>query len=461
MKKVSVPNCGSNLKTVRMQGSALIPRAILRAGLACLALGLSNLATAQAGSLDVTFASNGLFIMSPTGGLPVAAAAVALQSDGRIVVAGTLNNRAGLLRLTSAGVPDSTFGTNGIVNITVPKVSGGPEAFGVAIQADGKIVTAISTAFADAAPAFTLARLNTDGSLDPTFGNGGITTSTPFNFAGATAFTLQPDGKMLLAGNSAIARYDTNGQLDTTFGSGGLAVVASQTVTAIAVETNGQILLASSQLGNTIGIPGFSPLFTGGSDDASTISRYNSKGSLDNSFGISGKIASVAVVSSMLVQSDGKFVVAGTLTGQLAPPRSGPDTGFGILRYNADGSLDTTFGKRGAVFTSFGKTAPLATPYALALQSNGDFVAAGAAGAFNNLGQTQSENFGLARYTNTGTLDAGFGSGGTVTTVVDNSASAISALAVQSDGKIVAVGNFDTFAATLVNNFVVARYLGQ
>ena len=258
-----------------------------------------------------------------------------------------------------------------------------------------------------------------------------------------------------------MARYTTSGQFDTTFGNGGMAVIVSRSISAITLQANGQILLASSQLAQPIGLfPPIQSLSPGGVLDASTISRYNANGSLDMSFGMSGKIASVAVVSAMLVQSDGKFVVAGTMTGQLAPPPNGPDTGFGLIRYNSNGSIDTSFGKRGAAFKSFGASLSLATPFALALQSNGDLIAAGAAGAPSVGGVNNFGSFAMARFTSAGTLDTGFGSGGLVITVFPNKASGVAALVLQSDGKIVAAGNFGT-SANFGNNIAVARYLGQ
>jgi len=463
MKEVTVLSCASNARKVRTQTSTWIPRNILRAALLlCVAfIGSSILVMAQAGQLDKSFGNGGLFTTN-VGPFEAAADAVALQSDGRIVVTGLLSGRAGVLRLNSDGSLDSSFGTGGMVTIKVGATGDGlAQAIAVAVQTDGKILAAISTAGADAAPAFAVARLNPDGSLDTGFGSGGITISTPFNFGGDTVLALQPDGKILLAGSGAMARYTTSGQFDTTFGNGGLVVIVSRLISAIGLQANGQILLASSQLAQPIGLfPPLQSLSPGGVLDASTISRYNANGSLDTSFGISGKIASVAAVSSMLVQSDGKFVVAGVMTGKLVPPPGGPDTGFGLIRYNSDGSIDTSFGKGGAVFTSFGAKAPLATPFALALQSNGDLIAAGVAGAPGLLGTSNFGSFAMARYTSSGTLDTGFGSGGKVTTVFPNNASGIAVLALQSDGKIVAAGNFGT-EFNFVNNIAVARYLGQ
>ena len=124
-------------------------------------------------------------------------------------------------------------------------------------------------------------------------------------------------------------------------------------------------------------------------------------------------------------------------------------TGFGLVRYNPNGSIDTFFGTGGGVLTDFPSN-PNATAFALAIQSNGDIIAAGQAGS----------SLALSRYTSAGKLDTTFGSGGTVTTSLGSNASAISSLALQSDGKIVAAGGiFSVDSAGFHAQAVVARYL--
>jgi uncharacterized delta-60 repeat protein len=110
------------------------------------------------------------------------------------------------------------------------------------------------------------------------------------------------------------------------------------------------------------------------------------------------------------------FYAAGTVTGKLIPPPAGPDTAFGLIRYNTNGSIETSFGKNGGVMTSFAKTALFATPFALALQSNGDLIAAGLVGQLSGCCSPGPSSFALTRYTSGGKLDTTFGSGGTVIT---------------------------------------------
>jgi uncharacterized delta-60 repeat protein len=201
-----------------------------------------------------------------------------------------------------------------------------------------------------------------------------------------------------------------------------------------------------------------------GPHGAGLISRYNSNGSIDTTFGAAGQAASVAAASAIAVQSNGKIVVAGSIIAKLAAPPTGSSAGFGLVRYNANGSIDTTFGTRGVAITIF-SGAPATEPLALALQSNGDILAGGVAGQMPANASSSApapSSFALARYLNTGQLDTTFGSGGRVTTAFGSNTASISALAVQSNGNIVAVGNSDTnVQGSFVNNIAVARYLGQ
>jgi uncharacterized delta-60 repeat protein len=122
-----------------------------------------------------------------------------------------------------------------------------------------------------------------------------------------------------------------------------------------------------------------------------------------------------------------------------------------LVRYDPNGSVDTSFGSRGAVLTNF-RSNPNATAFALAIQSNGDIIAAGQA----------ESSLALSRYSSAGTLDTAFGSGGMVTAALGSNPAAISSLVLQSDGKIVAAGSiFTVDNAGFHAQSAVARYLGQ
>jgi uncharacterized delta-60 repeat protein len=205
---------------------------------------------------------------------------------------------------------------------------GGAQVIGLAIQSDGKIVAAISNFVQGFGPLFIVARLNVNGSLDPTFGSGGIVETQVGPSGGsfgaiASVLALQPDGKILLAGQNseatgasgAIARYDANGQLDDTFGGGGIAVSFSlnpaqpdATLFALALQSNGDIVAAGSATNSTP----FSPL---AADFA--LARYTSNGGLDTTFGSGGKVTTAfgnnqASIYALALQSHGKIVAVGT-----------------------------------------------------------------------------------------------------------------------------------------------------
>jgi len=284
--------------------------------------------------------------------------------------------------------------------------------------------------------------------VDTSFGTAGQVEVVPFGTALSAALVLQSDGKILMTGSNAVARFDSNGQLDTTFGTGGISVLPFFGAAAIAVQSDGKILIAGA------------PLFDADTDGM--IVRFNPNGTLDKTFGLFGQISSAAsggifgpadaaAVSSIVLQTDGKFIVAGALTSKLINPPGSNRTGFGLVRYNLNGSIDTSFGTAGGILTNFGSN-PNATAFALAIQSNGDIIAAGQAGS----------SLALSRYSSAGKLDTTFGSGGTVTTSLGSHASAISSLAIQSDGKIVAAGSiFSISNATFQAQAAVARYLAQ
>jgi uncharacterized delta-60 repeat protein len=429
----------------------------------------ANYAAAQAGSLDPSFGANGIVATSLR-----ATNAVALQSDGKIVLGGVgvFNNGLSdtLIRLNTNGSLDTSFGTGGVANFTPGNTAAANGFFAMAIQPNGEIVAAeVTTTEQGGYFNFVqVARVESNGSLDTSFGNGGFTTTTaivftPYDISGtrALALALQSNGSILVASaySNLMARFTYNGQLDTTFGSGGLVNLADQgpntsfAPTQIVVQANGKILVASGGVTPT-------PLVQAG-----TISLYNSNGSLDNALGSAGTAASVASASALLQQTDGKVVVAGSLTSKLNLPPASSAVGFGLVRYTSSGVIDKSFGKGGVAVADFGTNAPLSGAFAVAIQSNGELVAGGAAaqGPFN---LSFNSPFALARFTTSGALDTSFGSGGLVTTTLvsgsTNVYSYVNGLAIQSDGKIVAAGN------TLVGQgfeagtgAYVARYLAQ
>jgi uncharacterized delta-60 repeat protein len=426
--------------------------------LACVAvIASSTFVMAQAGQLDSTFGTGGIFTTNFTQTDATMDIAVAIQKDGKIVVGGSTPAGAALARLNTNGTLDSSFGTGGIVSNSFGNTLG--LVVGVAIQPDGKILGASAGLIGGS-----IGRFNTDGSVDTSFGNNGFTFSKSLDSGPGilSAFALQADGKILVTGAGLMGRYTSEGQLDTTFGRGGIVSLTNQIATAIALQSDGKILVATGS-----GAPTelFGPPYLPG-PQASSIARYNTNGSLDKTFGTLGQAACVASASAIAIQSDGKIVAAGGITSRLLTELNGGiisaanQTGFGLVRYNSDGRIDTSFGTAGGAITGFGNSFPAGTAFALAIQSNGDIVVAGQAGSGNQ--NFASSSFALARYTSAGKLDASFGTNGKVTTAIGHgNISFISALVLQGDGKIVAAGNAGPPGEGFVDNFAIARYLAH
>ncbi|MFJ3788744.1 calcium-binding protein [Kitasatospora sp. NPDC090091] len=331
------------------------------------------------GSLDTLFGTGGKVTTDFNGG-DDGARAVALQPDGKIVVAGHSEVPDGgvgwfsLVRYNTDGSLDTLFGAGG--KVVVDFGSGGADdAFGVAVQSDGKIVAAGYTG-----GDFAVARLTPGGGLDTTFdGDGKVTTDFAGGADAAQAVALQSDGRIVAAGytgNStgnydfAVARYNTDGSPDTGFSSDGKVATTFGGVEfgrAVALQPDGRIVVA----GNT------------GSDFA--LARYNTNGNLDGSFDVDGKVTTdfgnSEIAYGVAVQSDGRIVAAGDSVALNV-------SDFALARYNADGSLDSGFSGDGKVTTDFGGGFDHAL--GVALQPDGKAVAAGLGGP--------GSDFALARY---------------------------------------------------------------
>ena len=309
------------------------------------------------GTFDASFGSGGTVITEFSNG----AAALALQPDGKIVVAGGTRVTFpapvdfALARYNPDGALDATFGSGGKVVTDFGGANEGAKA--LAVQPDGKIVMAgTSSDGALSSFKFAVARYNPDGSLDSTFGAGGKVTTSFGGFTRAFALALQPDGKIVVAGQAlsqvALARYNSDGTLDATFGSGGRATgVVSGIAFAVALQLDGKIVVAGEFL-----------------------ARYSSSGHLDPTFG-SGGVVPVSFggrsASAVAIQVDGKIMAGGETSSSI--PSGGDD--FALARYNVDGTLDATFGSGGRVVTDFGSMDEEIR--ALALQPDGKIVVVG------------------------------------------------------------------------------------
>jgi uncharacterized delta-60 repeat protein len=397
------------------------------------------------GSLDTSFSEDGLQT-TDFGGADFGHA-VAIQADGRIVVAGRIDeagaNDWGLVRYDTDGTRDVTFGTQGKVTTDL---GGGDSAYRVAIQPDQRIVV-VGGADEDGASDFGVVRYDSDGSRDVTFGDRGkvITDFGGFDYADGVA--IQDDDKIVVGGSSgngaldfAVARYDADGSPDPAFSKDGRQTTnlgGDDDAADLALQPDGGIVVAGetdagrgSPLGN-FGLVRYDP------DD----------GSLDTSFSDDGKRTTDFARNhdgalGVAVQPDGKIVAAGYSAGNLA-----------IARHNGDGSLDTGFAGDGRQTTDFGSFSVAFG--ALAIHPDGKIAAAGFA-------VPNSEEFALARYQTDGELDETFSDDGMVTTGFPDlefrSRDTGEAVAVQPDGKILVAGGSDVGGGGCCANFALTRF---
>ncbi len=355
-----------------------------------------------------------------------------------------------LARYNANGTPDTTnlVGGTGLVTTDI-NPSQDDIAFATVLQPDGKII-AVGTSFTTPA-SIVVTRYNANGALDSTFGSGGITvTSLPSADATAFAATLQADGKLLVAGRSCassgvtgflLLRYHTDistgtpGTLDTAGFNSPLGYVVTPIPSGTKTGAN-----AVAVSGTNILVAGHSKI---GGKFAIALAQYTSSGALDSTFG-SGGIVTTAVGSldadaaALAVQVDGKIVAAG-----LAGNAVTNVWDVALVRYNANGSLDTTSGfggSTGIVITDIGSSSNYAN--AVALQADGKIVVAG--NAFANPSANTSD-IAVLRYNTDGTLDTtGFGSpNGYVTTSIGAFDDGFAVAVQPADGKIVVAGNAD------------------
>ena len=419
-------------------------------------------AAGRSGRPDPAFGDRGKVLTDFSGGNFDSVHALAIQSDRKIVAAGQSvpptsgpSHDFALARYNFRGRLDRKFGADG--KVLTDFGSGSDVLTALAIQSDGKIV-ASGYSFAGGTADFALARYNPDGTLDATFNATGKVL-TDFSGPGgdfAHALAIQSDGKILAAGISdqsagngdfALARYNPDGTLDSTFNATGKVLTDFSgsgsddfaNWMGLAIQEDRKIVVAGSS--EASGTPDFA------------LARYNPDGTLDSTFNATGKVltdlsasGSDDFANALALQSDGKIVAAG-----LSIASGNYD--FALARYNPNGTLDATFNATGKVLTDFTGAGSADLAYGLAIQLDGKIVVAGSSFA----GGT-AYDFALTRYNLDGILDATFNATGKVLTDFSGSGSddVAYALALQSDGKIVA-GGLSTTSTTA--DFALARYL--
>jgi uncharacterized delta-60 repeat protein len=463
------------------------------------------------GTLDTSFNGTGK-VVTAIGNYNDVATAVTIQPDGKIVAAGysygVTTISFALVRYNIDGTLDTSF--NGTGKVVTAIGSHDDDAYAVAIQPDGKIVTA-GYSFNGANDDFALVRYNSNGTLDTSFNSTGkVVTAIGSSSDVVHTVAIQPNGKIVAAGysfgpnyNFALARYNSNGTLDTSFNGTGkvtTSINGFDIAEAIAIQSDGRIVATgygfngsnyfftvARYQGDTTAVPGNPDMSFNGTGKAITtigsggpfandddqaeavivqpdgkivvaglsnasgtydfaLVRYNSNGTLDTSFNSTGKVTTdigsntTDLALAVAIQPDGKVVAAGF-------SNNGADSDFALARYNTNGTLDTSFNGTGKVITAIGSGVDEA--HAVAIQSDGKIIAVG----FSNNGL--NNDFALVRYNSNGTLDTSFNGTGKVTTAIGNGVDEAFAVAIQSDGKIVAAG-FGNNGSN--NDFALARY---
>ena len=400
---------------------------------------LSGHSFTQTGSLDPEFGVDGK-VVTPIGNLGEWGNAVAIQNDQKIVVGGYSQNSFttadfAVTRYEVDGNLDQTFGNNGKV---ITHIENRSIATTLAIQNDGKIILGGASNWH-----VNLARYNTNGALDTTFGSGGMVIADIEGYYSERCESLlvQDDGKILVGGYAQhnsndwsyffVARYNSNGSIDSTFATNGIVIGSKGQAYSIATQSDGKIILG------------------GQIDGTFAMERYTANGTLDTLFGIDGTvvtpIANSAEGSELIVQDDDKLLLAGTAS------MGFDDSRFALAGYNSDGSPDNNFGVAGIVTESFGLYCQSTSAQ---LQSDGKILLVGSA-----KDAADHYHFVVARYNANGALDQSFGTNGKTTTSFEGVTNSVAnSIAVQSDNKIVLTGYiYDT------NNvdIALARYLHE
>ncbi|HBG70582.1 MAG: hypothetical protein A2W93_02330 [Bacteroidetes bacterium GWF2_43_63] len=405
---------------------------------------------AQPGTPDASFGNNGIVITEVTTGFN-SGNAVAIQADGKIVVVGESGMPGdydmSFARYNYNGDLDNTFANSGILSFGVADVSN--YASDVVIQPDGKIVAAGRT-FNGSSCNIAVVRLNSDGSPDVSFASNGILLLDLGASEVIESVALQSDGKILVGGymgtssdDFTLMRINTNGAPDSTFGTNGVVTTQfgskDSFIEELAVQSDGKIV--------AVGMT-----FDANSDYIFAAARYNDDGSPDASFGTTGK-ATYNVgdghdfALAVCIQPDGKILLGGHSWITNSPVLQ---YDMAIVRINADGTLDNTFGTAGIATARIIDAENYA--YGMVLQPDGKICLAG-----YTLENYSEANIALVRFNADGSKDNSFATAGVVTTNI-NAEDYASCVALQQDGKIVVAGYTDE---TYTSKFVVTRYNGD
>jgi len=387
------------------------------------------------GTMPISGAIDGSIAIAPNGytGYPNGGPGFAVQSDGKIIVGGGFTAWSGvgvnrIVRLNSDGTRDTAFSTN---------IGTGPNSFvqAVAIQSDGKIIVGGAFTTWNGATVGYIVRLNTDGTRDTTF-----TTNTGTGAGSAVySIAIQSDGKIILGGafttwngitTNRVVRLNADGTKDTAYSTNNGTAYSGGAITGIAIQTNGSAVF----VGNT-----GATTSTWNGTSVYQIFRLNSAGTIDTTFSTNVGTAGGATIalSALAIQSDGKIIVGGSFSAWNAVASINR-----LVRLNSDGTRDTTF-------TTNNGAGANSNPNDIVVQSDGKILLGGAFTAWNGT----TVNY-IVRLNSDGTRDTAF------TTNAGTGANAIIyTLVIQSDNKVLVGGNFTGYNS--INRSYLARIGGE
>jgi uncharacterized delta-60 repeat protein len=408
-------------------------------------------ASPNAGDLDPSFGGDGKVTTSFS--LDDQLSAIAVQPDGKVVAAGYTYTRISpydldiaLARYNTDGTLDASFGSMGRVTTNF-SASEGINA--MALLPAGRIVVVGWANPSGINQDFAVARYNSDGTLDTTFGSGGKVFTDFFGSSDtALAMAVSNEGKILVAGpvlnlasdnvDFGLARYNPDGSLDQTFGDNGLVVTDfsgyDDLAYDIGIQSNGKIVIVGSSLDS----------------DQFALIRYKPNGKLDKSFGADGKVSIdfSGYWYRLKILHDDKILLAG-----YAHTSGVSYSHFALARYEANGTLDQTFGFEGKVTTDFGSAS---AAYNMIVQADEEIIAVG--DIFSERGD---RDFAVARYNTDGSLDPSFGSTGMVTTDFDQRDDYAADVAIAPDGRIIVGGSTYLSRIGHLYDFAVVCYLAK
>jgi len=391
---------------------------------------------AQDGILDPTFGNGGLVVENTYngGGLSI------LQTDGKILVIGQTLDGLSFDRFNPNGSYDESFGINGRYSIGMDGKLWGPEYKTFAVLDDGKIISAAQYYPKGIFGKINLAllRLHSNGTLDSSFGINGLDTLELDEITTATGLVMQPDGKIVISGDvqkneydekrTFICRYMPDGGLDPTFGESGIVIstyINATSSNSLVINSAGKLIRGSTHA-----------LYDDHSDFM--LESFNTDGSKDITFGVNGTAIYVFgegqsgvwnnYMYMMALQTDGKI----TCTGQSG---KNDEQLMALCRFNADGSIDASFGESGGIIVPFKNNSNITSrAYELCFQPDGKIITIAGTPA------DPLKSINLVRYTTSGQLDPDFGENGYSSVYCDTANIGASSIHLLDNGKILATG---------------------